>query len=214
MDNLMSSLDFRYSYVYVYTCVRDYVVVDELFIFYGISVKLLTILSTYHSHCLFIIRMLLCIFTCQFLNHVSDVFLYTCTHFIHTLHIPCCKILCAISFFSRSILQSFRVFLLHPLFHFIFFNSMFFFILWCVLILVLIIALWSVFANLHLDLPNNCQFYSINCNHFSKLYMRNNFLLSLFIWWRKVFSLLLPLLLLVRLVFKATKNKKKKKNMK
>lgn len=62
----------RPSCVCVRACVRDNAVVDELFIFYGISVKLSTILSTYHGHCLFIMRICccececVCVFTCQF----------------------------------------------------------------------------------------------------------------------------------------------------
>lgn len=120
MDNLMSSFDFNDCCMYICECeceyvrVRDYAIVDELFIFYGISVKLLTILSTYHSHCLFIILgyCCVCVFTCQFLNHVSMNVRY-----------------CVYKFFSLSqfhtLTQSFTSFF------FIFFSVLFSTAQWC-----------------------------------------------------------------------------------
>lgn len=158
--------------------VRANAVVDELFIFYGISVKLSTILSTYHGHCLFIMRICCCVFTCQF----------SWTMFLRMWDQMCCVQVFLVVLVTHTHTLSLFSFLFHPRFRFIFRSSLLLLLLSSSSLLqffillfyfssplfwrtsVLIIALWSMFANLHLDLPNNCQFYSINCNHFSKLY--------------------------------------------
>lgn len=189
MDNLMSSVDFSDRCVCVRecVCVRNNAVVDELFIFYGISVKLSTILSTYHGHCLFIMRMLLCAHLSILVNHVfpwmrdiyavatGNIFFALCAR--HTVFSP------AFFFIHLSVLVSTTrcscVVVVLAAFHSTF--SYIFPLVFCgVFISVLIIALWSMFVNLHLDLLNNCQFYSINCNHFSKLYAK--FFMCVCVW--------------------------------